>query len=299
MDAALTLSSLTKSFGKNRGVTDISLDVKPGEIVGFLGPNGAGKTTTINMILGFTQPTSGSVQVFGKDSTLEGTVARRTIGFLSNDMALDEGLTARQELEFLGKLHGNYDEPYALELADRLGAELDKKIRTLSRGNKQKIGLISALMHKPEILILDEPTSGLDPLIQATFNAIILEHKAAGRTAFISSHVLSEVEELCDRFIFIREGTLLADKSLKELRSKTARHVSAHSRQAESLYNALKTIDNVDALTKNGASVTFLFSGDPNKLVSILSKFKLDTLQITETELEQVFMNYYEGQDTI
>lgn len=298
MDTALTLNSLTKSFGSNRGIENVTLSVKPGEIVGFLGPNGAGKTTTINLIMGFTSPTSGYAEVFGHNSTTQGIKARQSIGFLSNDMSLDEGLTGAQEIEYLGKLYGSMDTQYITELANRLNVELDKKTRNLSRGNKQKIGLLSALMHKPEILILDEPTSGLDPLIQATFNSIILEHKKAGRTAFISSHVLSEVEELCDRFIFIREGKIIADKTPDQLKKHAARHVSITSSSVAKLHSILNELKGVEDVNIHESTVSFLFSGDINQLLREISKLKILSLEIHEADLEQVFMNYYEGQGT-
>jgi ABC-2 type transport system ATP-binding protein len=296
MTEAICLDKITKTFGKNRGVESLNLSVEPGEIVGFLGPNGAGKTTTINMLMGFTKPTSGKALIFGRDVLNHGPATRRQIGFLSSDMALDDSLTGRQELEYLGSLYGDYDKPYMLELANRLDAELDKKIRNLSRGNKQKIGLVSALMHKPDILILDEPTSGLDPLIQATFNAIILEHRKAGRTAFISSHVLSEVEELCDRFVFIREGRIIADKTLAQLREQTARQVTIRSKNATTIKNQLKNIPGIDQLSIASATVSFVFTGEINDLVRMLAKQDIQSLRISETDLEQVFMNYYEGE---
>lgn len=297
MKSSLALKSLTKSFGSSRGIENVNLLVKPGEIVGFLGPNGAGKTTTINMIMGFTKPTSGTVLVFGNDTVTKGTVARHKIGYLSNDMTLDEGLTGKQELAYLGSLTGSYDEQYMLELSKRLGAELDKKIRNLSRGNKQKIGLVSALMHKPDILILDEPTSGLDPLIQATFNAIILEHKNAGKAAFISSHVLSEVEEICDRFVFIQEGHIIADKTLAELRSQTAREITIQSSSSSAVVKILKSINGTDKLTTTGHTITCLFTGDINQLIKSLATHDIRSLSIQETDLEKVFMNYYENQE--
>src|SRR3989344_4975975 len=198
MRPVIKLNKVTKMYGSSRGVENVSLSVKKGEIFGFLGPNGAGKTTTISLIVDLIRPTSGSIKIFGLDSVENSQEIRQRIGFLAGDFTLDDGLSGWQQLEYFGNLRGNFDKQYVRELAERLACNLNKKFKTLSKGNKQKVGLISALMHKPELLIFDEPTSGLDPLVQEEFHAIIREHQAKGGTAFISSHLLSEIQEICD-----------------------------------------------------------------------------------------------------
>ena len=198
MTAVIELKNLTKNYGKNRGVSDVTLVVPEGSVFGFLGPNGAGKTTTISMLVDLIRPTSGTVKIFGQDNREHSVENRQKIGFLAGDMAMDNALTGWQQLEYLANLRGGLNRQHAGELAERLKCDLNRKFKTLSSGNRQKIGLIAALMHDPELLIFDEPTSGLDPITQAEFNKIVLEHKAAGKTAFISSHMLSEVQEICD-----------------------------------------------------------------------------------------------------
>ena len=203
---ALSFDHVSKKYGSSRGVQKLNFKVDQGEVFGFLGPNGAGKTTTIRMILDFIHTTQGSIKVLGLDSHNEAVAIHKRVGYLSGDMEMDRRLTGRQYLEFVANVRGNVAWSEVQKLVDRLECQTDKKIAYLSRGNKQKIGLVAALMHNPDLLILDEPTSGLDPLIQAEFQKIIREHRAQGKTAFISSHVMSEVEEVCDHIGFIREG---------------------------------------------------------------------------------------------
>lgn len=293
MSAVIELSNLTKYYGKSRGVTDISLSVPKGSVFGFLGPNGAGKSTTINMLVNFIHPTSGSIKIFGKDNTTQGLEIRKDIGFLASEMALDGGLTGWQQVEYFGSLRGDFDKPYIKELAKRLDCNLGRKIKTLSRGNKQKVGLITALMHKPKLLVLDEPTSGLDPLIQAEFNKIIFEHKAAGHTTFISSHVLSEVQELCDRVAFIRQGKIIADKTMDELAKAAPKQVRIIC-QDKKLAARIKKLSGVIGLKAGARHITFTYTGVTNDLLKTLGSFNIEDLAIQEADLESTFMQYYE-----
>lgn len=218
---AISINDLTKTFGRPgrqvKALDNTSFDVREGSITAFLGPNGAGKSTTMNILLGFINATSGSVKIFDQDVTVNTVDTRRQLGFLSNNFALDATLTVSQELRFLGNLAGSYDENYSRELAKRLDLGWDAKISSLSTGNYQKVALISALQHRPKLLVLDEPTNGLDPLVQAEFNQMIRELHASGSTVFISSHILSEVSELCDEFIFIKRGRIVAQMTKKEI----------------------------------------------------------------------------------
>lgn len=293
MTAVLEIKNLTKTYGHNRGVSNISLELEPGTIVGFLGPNGAGKTTTISMLVDLIRPNSGSITAFGLDVKKNGVAVRQRIGFLAGDFALDESLTGWQQLEYFGNLRGHFDRNYVKQLAKRLDTNLNRRIKTLSRGNRQKVGLISALMHQPELLIFDEPTSGLDPIIQAEFNKIILEHKAAGKTAFISSHALSEVQEICDQVAFIREGKLVAVEAVSELRAKSPKQVRVQGADAK-LKQAIKALKGVHAQAGE-TSFNFTFTGDINQLLKLLSKHQVVDVQIQEADLEAVFMKYYEG----
>lgn len=212
---------LTKTFGEVSAVVDVDIDVKPGLITGFLGPNGAGKSTTMNILMGFISASSGEAYIFDEKVSVSNIKTRKSLGFLSNNIALDRSLTAGQEIEYFGNLAGGYDTDYVEHLTKKLGLDRSKKIGSLSTGNYQKVGLVIALMHKPKLLILDEPTNGLDPLVQAEFNKIILELKKQGSTIFISSHILSEVQELCDEFVFIRKGHIVAQLTRSELMAKS------------------------------------------------------------------------------
>ena len=292
----IKLKNLTKSYGKNRGVENISLSLDEGEVFGFLGPNGAGKTTTISMLVNLMKQTSGSIEIFGLNNQEYGTEIRSRIGYLAADTALDKGLTGRQQLEYFGNLRGDYDAVHVDELANRLNCDLTRKIKTLSRGNRQKVGLIAALMHRPELLILDEPTSGLDPIIQAEFNKIILEHKTSGKTAFISSHVLSEVQELCDKVVFIREGRLIANKPLKDIVRSAAKHIRMVAPNTI-IVNKIKNLGLIKNTHINGLTLSGLYDGEINSLLTGLAQFKLTDLSISDADLETVFMQYYEAKN--
>ena len=213
----LQVHNLTKTFGEKTAVDAVSFGIKEGHITGFLGPNGAGKSTTMNLIMGFIKPTSGEVRVNNDAVTLGSPVTRRDIGFLSSGSQLDRSLTVSEEIEYFGAVAGGYDREYVADLVSRLKVDTTQRIGRLSTGNYQKVALIVALMHRPKLLILDEPTSGLDPLVQAEFNKIMFDVKATGATVFISSHILSEVEELCDDFIFIKNGKIAAQLTRKDL----------------------------------------------------------------------------------
>lgn len=286
------LKKLTKFYGKYRGAEDINLKVQSGTIFGFLGPNGAGKTTTISMMIGLLNPTAGSIKLFGKENETHLLDSQAKIGYLAGDMALDGGLTGWQELEYFGKLRGNFDKVYIKELAERLECNLNRKIKTLSRGNKQKVALISALMHKPDLLILDEPTSGLDPLIQMEFNEIIHEHKKAGKTAFISSHVLSEVQEICDQVGFIKEGKLIANMPLRDLFKSAPKQISLVLRGKELVqFEKIKGVLHVE---RSGDTIHFTYSGNMSQLLKLLSGQPMKDISISDADLETVFMKYYQ-----
>lgn len=293
MKYAVELEHVTKMYGSDRGVVDISLSVPKGSVFGFLGPNGAGKTTTIAMMVNLTHPTKGKIKIFGEDNEEHGLAHRARIGYLAGDMALDGGLTGWQQLEYFGHLRGSFNASYARELAGRLDADMKKRIRSLSRGNRQKIGLIAALMHKPELLILDEPTSGLDPLVQAEFNKVVLEHQAEGKTTFISSHVLSEVQELCDQLAIIREGKVVTHTSLKELIDSAPRAVRLSTDGSYHPAQLVKGLEGVNNLRRHDHTVTFNYTGDINDLLPRLTKRPLRRVVIQDAGLEDIFMSYY------
>jgi ABC-2 type transport system ATP-binding protein len=222
---AIVTRALTKTYGRARGVADLDLEVRPGEVFGYLGPNGAGKTTTLRLLLDLIRPTRGSATVLGLDSHREGRAIRRRVGYLPGDLRLYVSLSGRELLDYFGHLRGAIPRERAEALARRLDCDLGREIRALSSGNRQKLGLIQAFMSDPELLILDEPTNGLDPLVQQTFYELVLEARAAGRTVLLSSHILPEVERVCDRVGILREGRLVAVESIADLRARAVRRV--------------------------------------------------------------------------
>jgi ABC-2 type transport system ATP-binding protein len=218
MTAVIRTEKLAKSYGSHRGIVDVDLEVQQGEVFGFLGPNGAGKTTTIRILLDLIRPTSGKAYVFEIESSADPAAIHRRIGYLPGEFTLYDRLTGAQTLEYFGNLRGGVDKAYRAELIERFDLDAGRRFKEYSKGNKQKVGLVAALQHKPELLLLDEPTSGLDPLVQQTFFTVLREQVAAGSTVFLSSHVLSEVERSCDRVAIIREGRLVQVDRVDALR---------------------------------------------------------------------------------
>ncbi len=281
---------LTKSYGKNRGVIDVSLDVRPGEVFGFLGPNGAGKTTTIRTLLDFIRPNSGVAQIFGLDVHEQSKEIRRRIGYLPGDLALYEKLKGAEMLRYMGNLRGGVEWDHVRELAERLHSDLSRPIRTLSQGNRQKIGLIQALMHKPELLILDEPTNGLDPLIQQVFYRLISE--VEGQTVFLSSHNLPEVERVCDRVGIIREGRLIAVEEVAALKSRALRQLEIHF-AAPVPESAFANVAGVSDLAVEQNVLRCSVKGTLDAVIKAASKFEVVNVISHELSLEEIFLAYY------
>ena len=281
---------LTKSYGKNRGVIDVSLDVRPGEVFGFLGPNGAGKTTTIRTLLDFIRPNSGVAKVFGMDAHRQSREIRRRIGYLPGDLALYEKLKGADMLRYMGNLRGGVEWDHVRELAERLHSDLSRPIRTLSQGNRQKIGLIQALMHKPELLILDEPTNGLDPLIQQVFYRLISE--VEGQTVFLSSHNLPEVERVCDRVGIIREGRLIAVEEVAALKSRALRQLEIHF-AAPVPESAFANVAGVSDLAVEQNVLRCSVKGTLDAVIKAASKFEVVNVISHELSLEEIFLAYY------
>jgi ABC-2 type transport system ATP-binding protein len=218
MTAVIRTEKLTKYYGSHRGIIDVDLVVEKGEVFGFLGPNGAGKTTTIRVLLDLIRPTSGKAYVFGIESSADPTAIHRRIGYLPGEFALYDRLTGGQTLEYFGNLRGGVDKVYQAQLIQRFDLDPSRRFREYSKGNKQKVGLVAALQHRPELLLLDEPTAGLDPLVQQTFFELMREQVKDGATVFLSSHILNEVERSCDRVAIIREGLIVRVDSVEGLR---------------------------------------------------------------------------------
>ena len=283
---------LTKVYsGGKPALEDLSLTVAPGEIFGYLGPNGAGKTTTIRLLLDLIRPTSGRAAIFGLDTIAQSVAIRQRIGFLPGELNLWDRLTAREIVNYMGNLRGGVNTAYVNELAERLNFDLTKRMRTYSTGNKRKLGLILALMHKPDLLILDEPSSGLDPLMQQTFNQLMLEAKANGQTVFLSSHVLSEVQAICDRVGILRDGKLQAVETVERLMRVDFRKVTIRFRDAvtPALLNAVPGVSGVSA--DGATSLSLQLQGDFDPLLKALNGVYVQNLHVEEPTLEDIFLN--------
>jgi ABC-2 type transport system ATP-binding protein len=285
---------LTKLYGRTRGVEELEFEVERGEVFGYLGPNGAGKTTTIRLLLDLIRPTAGRAELFGLDPRRDGPAVRARIGYLPGDLRLYDRLTARELMRYFARLRGLEGLGDGELLAGRLDLELDRPIRALSKGNRQKVGLAQALLHRPELLVLDEPTSGLDPLVQQVFYEIVRETTAAGRTVFLCSHVLSEVQHIADRVGVIREGRLELIDSVEALRARAFTRVEA-TFAAPPPEDAFDGLPGVRELERRNATVLFGLEGPADPLVKALARFEVTGLDSHEADLEDVFLALYRG----
>ena len=291
-DAVIKLDGLTKFYGNDRGVIDLDLEVRPGEVFGYLGPNGSGKTTTIRMLLGLIKPTRGEATVMGMSLATDSVSIRRKVGHVPGDPVLYGNLNGREYLEYTANLRGGVDWSYVTELSELLGCDLSRRIETLSKGNRQKIAVIHGLMHKPDLLILDEPTSGLDPLMQETFEQIIQEVRNEGRTVFLSSHILSEVETLCDRVGVIREGRLIAVEDVATFKSSKVRSLQidfGDPIRAED-FSDLDGIRNLVLLER---SLRCDIIGSLDALFKKAAQYEILNVTTDEPTLEEVFLAFY------
>ncbi len=290
--AAIELTGVTKSYGRARGVVDVNLSVGEGEVFGYLGPNGAGKTTTIRLLLDLIRPTSGTVRVLGH-SPMEPNL-RHQIGYLAGELDLYEKLTGTELITYFDHLRGNGALPFAHLLAERLKLDLSRPIGKLSKGNKQKVGVVQALMHKPKLLVLDEPTSGLDPLVQEEFYAMLTEHCAGGGTVFLSSHVLSEVERIAHRVSIIREGRIVELATLAELRAKAVRsfEVTFDEDVASTDFTSVPGLSNIAI---NGRTLTCQVTGSVDAFVKAVARHKVASFASQGDDLEALFLAYYRG----
>lgn len=295
MKAAISTEKLNKQYGKQRGVIDLDLMVRPGEVFGYLGPNGAGKTTTIRMLLGLIRPTSGRAELLGRDVQRESVELRRHIGYLPGELAMYEKLTGKELLSYFAHLRGGVNWTFVGRLAERLGVDLSRRIRTLSKGNKQKVGLVQAFMHEPQILILDEPTSGLDPLVQHEFNRMVQEAKTAGATIFLSSHVLAEVETLADRVAIIREGQLVNVDEVSDLRAKALRQLRLEFAYPVPI-EPFKHLPNVQEVRLDDCTLQCAVAGSVDSLIKTAAQFEVVNITSHTQDLEGIFMEYYKGE---
>jgi ABC-2 type transport system ATP-binding protein len=288
------LEGLTKFYGRNRGVIDLSFSVYEGEVFGFLGPNGAGKTTTIRQLMGLIRPDAGIARIRGLDCWHQAVAVKRFTGYLPGELSLDPDLTGRQILTYLAHLRGGVDARYLAELIDRLGLDPTRRFRQYSHGNKQKVGLIQAFMHRPALLILDEPTLGLDPLNQAEFARLVEEVRADGRTVFLSSHILGEVERLCDRAAIIREGRLVRAGSVRDLRDIKQHYIDvAFAVPVDA--SELRLVAGVQQVQgTDGRVFQIIVQGDIDPLIKTIARYPVASLASREPTLEEAFLRLYQ-----
>ena len=292
MTAIIQTERLTKSYGVHRGIVDVDLSVEAGEVFGFLGPNGAGTTTTIRILLDLIRPTSGVARVFGAVSSDDPVAIHRRIGYLPGEFNLYDRLTGSETIEYFANLRGGLDRGYAAALIERLGLDPSRRFREYSKGNKQKVGLVCALQHRPELLILDEPTAGLDPLVQQTFNELLFEAKAEGRTVFLSSHIISEVERTCDRVAIIRDGRIVRQDTVDGLRELAAHEVELRFAAPvdPAPYEAIPGVSN---LAVEGRALRMLVTGPVAPVVRLAAQGDLVDFVSREPSLEEVFLAEY------
>jgi ABC-2 type transport system ATP-binding protein len=294
MSSLIRTENLTKSYGEHRGIVDVDLEVAEGEVFGFLGPNGAGKTTTIRVLLDLIRPTSGHAWVFGVETTQNAVAIHRRVGYIPGEFALYDRLTGGQTIEYFANLRGGVDAAYQASLIERLDVDPSRKFKEYSKGNKQKIGLVIALQHRPDLLILDEPTSGLDPLVQQTFYELVHEAKAEGRTVFLSSHILSEVERTCDRVAIIRDGRLV-----KVDRTDSLRDLAHHQVELRFMGSvpseAFVALPGVSDVVVDDHTLRMRVSGSIAPVVQAAARYDLLDFVSREPTLEETFLAQYGG----
>ena len=288
--AAISLHNLTKSYGKSRGIENVTFEVFPGEVFGFLGPNGAGKTTAIRTLVGLINATSGTAEILGHDALDSSVQLRKRIGYLPGVLSIYKGYTAHQYLQFIAKMRGVNCDSKINEYAKRLNLDLYKHISDLSKGNRQKVGVIQAFMHQPEVLFLDEPTSGLDPIVQREFEAILDEAKARGAAVMLSSHVLSEVEHLADRVAIINEGKLIVVEKISVLKEKAPRTIDLYFNKEidQSIFNQIQGIKDLQV---KGSRASCTVIGSESQLLTVALNNGLESVRTHEPTLDEIFLS--------
>jgi ABC-2 type transport system ATP-binding protein len=292
LNHAIRTERLTKRYGDTLALDALDLAVQAGEVYGYLGPNGAGKTTTIRLLLGLHRPTAGRAELFGLDAWSDPVAAHRRVAYVAGEPFLWPALTGAETFEFLERVRGGGDAAYRAVLVDRFQLDIDKKVRALSKGNRQKVQLIAALASRADLLILDEPTSGLDPLMEMAFRASVLEAKERGQTVFLSSHILSEVEAICDRVGILRAGRLVDQGTLAELRHLGAQTVEVTFTDG---VPSLPALPGVEVAVAGANALRFEVSGSVAPLIAALADQPVATLTSRQPSLEEIFLHHYEG----
>ncbi len=287
----IEVSHLTKYYGKSRGIVDVSFNVEEGEIFGFIGPNGAGKSTTIRLLLSLIHPTSGSAKVFDKDVVTHGPIIRRDIGYLPSEVYYYEGMKVIDLLKYSASFYECDCKQRMQELSELMELEMNRRISDLSYGNKKKVGIVQGLLHSPKLLFLDEPTAGLDPLMQRKFFDLIRKENTRGVTVFFSSHILGEVQRLCNRVGIIREGKIAEISDIRTLQQNNYKKVRL---EAKGLDPNAFNLPGVTNLQSEDSQVHFFFKGDINAVLQKIAPLQVSDLTIEEPTLEEIFMHYYE-----
>jgi len=296
--SVIETKKLTKYYGKTRGIENLDMNVEQGEIYGFIGPNGAGKSTTIRTLLNLIYPTSGSATVFGKDILKYGPEIRQEVGYLPSEVFYYDDMRAIDLLKYSASFYGNdakATDRRIKELAERFDLDLKKKIDDLSYGNKKKVGIIQGLAHSPKLIILDEPTGGLDPLIQQEFFHLLREENQKGATVLFSSHILSEVQKLCDRVAIIKDGAIIRVDEIKTLLENATKRFRLE--MVTEPDPSVFTLDGISDLSIANHSVNFLFRGHLNDVTKLIAGLDLQDLQVIEPDLEEIFLHYYQKEE--
>jgi ABC-2 type transport system ATP-binding protein len=291
MNYAIETNKLTKTYGKARGIIDVDLKVEEGEIFGFIGPNGAGKSTTIRTLLSLIHKTSGSASIFGMDCEKDKVKILAEVGYLPSEVFYYDNMKVIDLLKYSASFYKKDCTERIRKLADVLELDLNRKIEDMSLGNKKKVGIVQGLLHSPKLIILDEPTSGLDPLMQKKFFDLIMEENKRGATILFSSHILSEVQRICDRVAIIKEGRIVQVNKISDLQQNSYKKVSFlvdGTFRSDSL-----TLDGINNLEVNGSNVSFIYQGNLNQLLGEINNYKLNNIDIVEPSLEEIFMHYY------
>lgn len=290
--SVIEINGLTKDYGNHKGIFDLTFEVKEGEVFGYLGPNGAGKTTTIRNLMGFLTPDKGCAKIKGKDCRNESAAIMSNLGYLPAEMAFFDGMTGMNFLKFMGEMRGMSDTTYRDKLIERFELDAKGRIRKMSKGMKQKLGIVCAFMHDPEVLLLDEPTSGLDPLMQKEFADLILDEKAKGKTILMSSHSFEEIERTCDRTGIIRQGDLVTIENIRDLKEKRRKtYLITFDSPASAC--EFKKNDGYDKIIVTGAIAKVSILGNVSALFRELGKYTVLDLDTEKSNLEDVFMQYY------
>ena len=290
MPDAIQINKLTKYYGKDRGIIDVSFNVREGEIYGFIGPNGAGKSTTLRILVGLIFPTSGEALMLGRDAVKYGNELRADVGYLPSEVFYYDGMRVSDLLKYSASFYKKDCTAKIAELCEKMELDITRKIDDLSYGNKKKVGIVQGLLHSPKIIILDEPTSGLDPLMQQKFFDIIKEENQKGATVLFSSHILGEVQKLCDRVAIIKEGSIIRTDEVKTLKKESYKKFRIECAELDEKDFAQGEVND---FKKRQSYVSFLYKGDINYIIDVVSRHTISDMRIEEPTLEEIFMHYY------